>query len=277
MRVRTILQAGLLSLLVVLGLSRLALAQTPAPPQQLESVPPAPTAEAPLSAVPASYVLGPNDRVRLIVFGEENLSGEFLVDASGKVALPLIGELTAAGLDVRAFERAVQARLADGYLRDPRVSVEILTARPFFVLGEVANPGQYPFVSGMTAANAIAIAGGFNPLADQTKVRIKRSGSAVEETLALTPTTTIAPGDTLQVVKGAFFILGEVNAPGEYSFTPGMTVLQAIATARGFTYRANRSKVYIQHAGDLVEERLKVSPSLTIQPGDTIRVGERFF
>lgn len=275
MSVRSSLWAGLFSLLIAVVAANAWAQDGGGAPQPLEQTA-APVVQ-PIGAVPSGYVLGPNDRVRLIVFGEENLSGEFLVDAAGKVALPLIGELQAAGLDVRSFERAVQQRLADGYLRDPRVSVEILNARPFFVLGEVANPGQFPFVAGMTAANAIAIAGGFAPLADQTKVRIKRAGSDVEEVEPLTPTTKIAPGDTLRVVKGAFFILGEVNAPGEYSFTPGMTVLQAIATARGFTYRANRTKIYIQHAGEVVEERLKVSPSLTIQPGDTIRVGERFF
>lgn len=277
MGVRSNLLAGLFSLLVAIFAANASAQDQVAAPQvpQLEQT--APPAAQPLSAIPSGYTLGPNDRVRLIVFGEENLSGEFLVDAAGKVALPLIGELQAAGLDVRSFERAVQQRLADGYLRDPRVSVEILNARPFFVLGEVASPGQFPYVAGMTAANAIAIAGGFAPLADQTKVRIKRAGSDAEEVEPLTPTTKIAPGDTLRVVKGAFFILGEVNAPGEYSYTPGMTVLQAIATARGFTYRANRSKVFIQHSGEVLEERLKVSPSLIIQPGDTIRVGERFF
>lgn len=238
---------------------------------------------APVEAAEASedslggYVLGANDRLRLIVFGEENLSGEFVVDETGNVALPLIGEVSAGGLDVRAFERAIQQRLADGYLRDPRVSVEVLSARPFYILGEVQKPGQYPFVSGMTAANAVAVAGGFLPLANQSKVFVKRSGTQAEEALPLTPATLIRPGDTLRVVKGAFFILGEVNAPGEYPFSEGLTVLQAVATARGFTYRANRGKVYIQHAGDVEERRYKVTPSLILQPGDTIRVGERFF
>jgi len=249
----------------------------PAAPPASQGSPAASAQSAPAQAELSGYVLGANDRLRLIVFGEENLSGEFAVDASGKVALPLIGEVTAAGLDVRGFERAIQERLADGYLRDPRVSVEVLTARPFYILGEVQNPGQYPFVTGMTAANAVAVAGGFAPLADQTKVLVKRAGAATEETLPLTPSTVIRPGDTLRVVKGAFFILGEVNAPGEYPYTEGLTVLQAVATARGFTYRANRSKVFIQHAGETEEQRFKVTPSLTLQPGDTLRIGERFF
>lgn len=247
----------------------------------------APPARQPVIAAPAAapegqpasegYVLGANDRLRLIVFGEPTLSGEFAVDDTGKVALPLIGEVVAGGLDVRAFERAIQQRLAEGYLRDPRVSVEVMTGRPFYILGEVTRPGQYPYVTGMSATNAVAVAGGFTPLADQTRLIVKHAGSETEEILPLTPTTVLKPGDTLRVIKGAFFILGEVNAPGEYPYTDGMTALQAVATARGFTYRANRGKVYILRAGQKEEQRLKLVPSLTIEPGDTVRVVERFF
>lgn len=225
----------------------------------------------------ATYVLGANDRLRIIVFGEDNLSGEFRVDASGKVAFPLIGEVAAAGLDVRGFEQALQKRLSDGYLLDPRVSVEVLTARPFYILGEVENPGQYAFVPGMTAANAVATAGGFKVLADQRRVFIRRAGADQELETPLTPTTEIRPGDAIRVVKGSFYILGEVNRPGEYAYTPGMTVMQAVATAGGFTYRAARAKVFVKRADARDEERLKLVPTLTLEPGDTLRIGERFF
>lgn len=265
--------------------------QTPAPAQTQAEVPPivaaSPTIPPPAAVTPGAnppagnalsgYVLGANDRLRLIVFGEENLSGEFQIDSSGNVSLPLIGETKASGLDLRSFGRAIEARLADGYLRDPKVSVEVLSARPFYILGEVQRAGQYPYVSGMTAPNAVATAGGFAPLADQTRVLIKRAGQASETEWPLDAQTEISPGDTIRVIKGAFFILGEVNAPGEYPYTQGLSVLQAVATAKGFTYRANRSRAFIQRAGELIEKPYKISPSLTLRPGDTLRVGERLF
>lgn len=288
---------SLLAIAAVLAGPTAAMAQTQAQiPAQTEAQP-RPAAAAPQIAPPTTnsdatnsqasnsqatnslsgYVLGANDRLRLIVFGEENLSGEFQIDSSGNVSLPLIGETKAAGLDLRAFGRAIEARLADGYLRDPKVSVEVLSARPFYILGEVQRAGQYPYVSGMTAPNAVATAGGFAPLADQTRVLIKRAGQASETDFPLDAQTEIAPGDTIRVIKGAFFILGEVNAPGEYPYTQGLSVLQAVATAKGFTYRANRSRAFIQRAGELVEKSYKISPSLTLRPGDTLRVGERLF
>ncbi len=282
---------SLLAMAVSLAGPSVALAQTQtqAPAQtQAQPPPPPPGAASREIAPPAGitipagnslggYVLGANDRLRLIVFGEENLSGEFQIDSSGNVSLPLIGETKASGLDLRAFGRAIEARLADGYLRDPKVSVEVLSARPFYILGEVQRAGQYPYVSGMTAPNAVATAGGFAPLADQTRVLIKRAGQASETEFPLDAQTEIAPGDTIRVIKGAFFILGEVNAPGEYPYTQGLSVLQAVATAKGFTYRANRSRAFIQRAGELVEKSYKISPSLTLRPGDTLRVGERLF
>lgn len=242
-------------------------APNPAPAQPLSSA----------AVEPAGYILGPNDRLRLIVFGEENLSGEFAVDATGRIALPLVGEVVAAGLDVRAFERAIERRLADGYLRDPQVSVEVLTARPFYILGEVQNPGQYPYIPGMTAPNAVATAGGFAPLADQGRVFIKRAAAPDEQEFPLGPATLVQPGDTIRIAKGAFYILGEVNQAGEYPYSDNLTVMQAVATAKGFTYRANRGRVFIRRAGEAEERSYKLTPTLRLQPGDTIRVGERFF
>lgn len=226
----------------------------------------------------SEYILGPNDRVRLIVFGEEQLSGEFAIDEGGRAALPLVGEVQAAGSSVRQFEDAVEAALKRGqYLNDPRVSVEVLNFRPFYILGEVQRPNQYPYTTGLSVLNAVATAGGFSPLADQTRVLIRRAGSEAEVEVPLTPEAVVRPGDTIRIIKGAFYILGEVNNPGEYAFTTGMTLLNAVATAGGFTYRANRRRVFIQHQNATEEESVRLVPNLRIQPGDTIRIGERFF
>jgi len=248
----------------------------PPPPAARE---PAQAAEAPRPA-PANteeYVLGANDRVRLIVFGEDQLSGEFVVDSAGRTALPLIGEVVAAGLTVRAFERRVEEALGDGYLNDPRVSAEVMNFRPFYILGEVVRPNQYPYASNLSVLNAVATAGGFAPLADQTRVFIRRAGADAEVQMPLTPEAVVYPGDTVRIAKGAFYILGEVNRPGEYPFTAGLTVMNGVATAAGFTYRANQGRVYIQRQGEEEERSYRLRPNLPIQPGDTIRIGQRFF
>jgi polysaccharide export outer membrane protein len=223
------------------------------------------------------YVLGVGDQLRVIVFGEEDLSGEFVVDSTGRVSLPLIGEIQAATLSVSEFQQRVQQELRQGYLNDPRVSAEVLNFRPFYILGEVQRPGEYPFTNGLTVLNAVATSGGFTPLANQTRVFIKPAGDGIEREIDLTAATPVAPGDTIRIAKGAFYILGEVTRPGEYPFTDGLTVLNAVATAGGFTYRANQNRVYIQRAGSSEEQPLRLAPDLQVEPGDTIRIGERFF
>lgn len=235
---------------------------------------PAPTAA---PQAPREYALGSGDRIRLIVFGEDSLSGEFVVDGAGRLALPLIGDVRAAGLSARELERAIAAALRRGYLNDPRVSVEVLNHRPFYILGEVAQPGEYPFVSGLTVYNAVATAGGFTPLADQTRIVLKRMGEAAEQEVALTMSTPVEPGDTLRIMRGSVYILGEVNSPGEYPYTAGLTVMKAVAAARGFTYRAATRRVLIQSRGEPREREFRLTSDLRVEPGDTIRIPERLF
>jgi polysaccharide export outer membrane protein len=243
---------------------------------------PAATASGDESAVastvdPRAYVLGAGDRMRVTVFGEPDLSGEFAVDSTGSVALPLVGQTVAAGLTVDAFEELVERRLRDRrILNTPSVTAEVLNFRPFYILGEVANPGTYPYTAGLDIFGAVATAGGFTPLANQLRVLIKRAG-AEEQSYVTHEPLLVQPGDTIRIVKGSIYILGEVNRPGEYSFSPGMTVLSAVATAGGFSYRANKNRVHIRREGESDEKKFVVIPLLPIQPGDTIRVPERFF
>ncbi|MDX2237309.1 MAG: SLBB domain-containing protein [Hyphomonadaceae bacterium] len=273
-----------------MGTTVVACAQTPPPAATTQAAgpsipipPPAPTPATdagPRVTTPDTgegYVLGVGDRVRVIVFGEETLSGEFVVDSTGNIALPLIGQVPAAGRSLRAFEGGVQRALAEGYLNDPRVSAEVLNFRPFYILGEVTRPGEYPYQNGLTVLNAVATAGGFTALANQTIVYIKRAGEEVEARAALTSDTAVQPGDTIRIAKGAVYILGEVNQPGEYPFTTGMTLRNAVAAAGGFTYRANQSRVFIQRQGEPDERAYRLTPDLTVQPGDTVRIVERFF
>lgn len=150
------------------------------------------------------YELGSGDRLRVTVFGQEDISGEYEVDGSGNITLPLIGEVPALGNTTTGLANTVETKLAAGYLREPNVSVEVTNYRPFYILGEVGNPG-------------------------------------------------------------------------EYDYTSGLSVLNAIASAGGFTYRANRKVVYITAIDDSEEVPLKLNTALQVQPGDTIRIGERLF
>lgn len=150
------------------------------------------------------YRLGSADKVRITVFNEPTLTGEFVVGPSGDLSLPLIGSVSATGSTTAELGQRIQTRLADGYLRDPKVSIDVLTYRPYY-------------------------------------------------------------------------ILGEVNQPGEYPFSARLTVINAVATAKGFTYRANQGRVFVKSAGSSVEREVPLSSDLLVQPGDTLRFGERYF
>ncbi len=162
------------------------------------------TAAPPASASLDDYRLGAADHVRILVYNEPNLSGEFTVNANGSLSVPLIGDVTAVNRTTTEIRKEIEGRLAEGYLRAPQVSIDVLTFRPFY-------------------------------------------------------------------------ILGEVNKPGNYEYSAGLTVMRAVATANGFTYRADQKHVYIKHAGDAQEQRYTISSDLPLQPGDTVRIGERFF
>jgi polysaccharide export outer membrane protein len=148
--------------------------------------------------------LASGDKVRITVFGEDKLSGEYQVDTGGFVSLPLAGSLMAAGLTGPELERALEGKFKGTYLRNPRVTVEVLTFRPFYVLGEVTKPGEYPFRSGLNVLSAIAIAGGATYRASTSKVSIQRSGSTEMKEYPQSPTVRIYPGDLIRVPERYF-------------------------------------------------------------------------
>lgn len=193
-----------LNWLLALLVSALVLATLGAVPAQARRAQPPAAAAPPAIAQDGAYLLGSSDKVRVTVYGEPTLSGEFFVTGSGVVSLPLIGEVKAAGLSLSQFQQAVQSSLSDGYLKDPRVSAEVLTFRPFYILGEVSKPGTYPYTSGLTVMNAVATAGGYTYRADKKQVFVKRNGATEEQKLALDPTVTVAPGDTIRIGERFF-------------------------------------------------------------------------
>ena len=150
------------------------------------------------------YRLGVADQIRVNVFGEENLSGEFVVDSAGTVSMPLIGEVAATGKTIREFQKDVEAALRDGYLNDPQVSAEVMNFRPYYILGEVAQSGEYPYSNGLTVLNAIATAGGFTYRANKKYIYIKRAGEQTEIRYPLTVSTPVQPGDTIRIAERLF-------------------------------------------------------------------------
>jgi polysaccharide export outer membrane protein len=157
------------------------------------------------SASPSgTYVLGPTDRVRLKVYGEPDITGEYEVDSNGFVSIPLAGHVKAAGLTTRQLEKGIAASLAKGIVRDPRVNVEIALYRPFYILGEVKKSGEYPYRVGLTVMDAVATAGGFTYRANEGKVYLRRAGSTVEEIYPLDAPVLIYPGDNVRVPERYF-------------------------------------------------------------------------
>jgi polysaccharide biosynthesis/export protein len=151
-----------------------------------------------------AYRLDSGDKLRITVFGQMDLTGEFGVDGAGRVALPFLEPLDARGKTTEEFSRGLEASLRESLLRNPSVSVEITQYRPFFILGEVTRPGQYPFVTGMTVKTAAAIAGGFTYRAATTSVTITRKlGENMLEGKASIDAP-VMPGDTIVVTERLF-------------------------------------------------------------------------
>jgi polysaccharide export outer membrane protein len=158
----------------------------------------------PRESAEPSYTLGPSDRVRLKVYGEQDISGEYEVDTNGYISVPLAGRVKAAGLNTRQLEKAVASALSRGLLKDPRVNAEVATYRPFFILGEVKKAGEYPYKAGLTVLDAVASAGGYTYRANEGKVVIRRAGSNVEETIPLDTPVPVFPGDNIRIPERYF-------------------------------------------------------------------------
>jgi polysaccharide biosynthesis/export protein len=151
-----------------------------------------------------AYTLAGGDRLRIIVFGQDSLSNSYSVDGAGRIAMPLIGIVAAQGHTTHSLARQIEERLRGGYLREPKVSVEVEQYRPFFVLGEVTSSGQFPYVNNMTVQTAVAIAGGYGPRANRAYAEITRAMPEGLMTVAVPITTPVRPGDTV-VIKERFF------------------------------------------------------------------------
>ena len=150
------------------------------------------------------YQLDSGDKLRLVVFGQTDLSASFTVDQSGYISVPLIGAIPARGKTTSQLESDIAVKLKAGYVRNPDVSLEVETYRPFFIMGEVRTPGQFPYVAGMTAQMAVAIAGGFTARGHQKTVDITRQINGKVLTGRVQITDPVRPGDTIYVRERLF-------------------------------------------------------------------------
>ena len=152
----------------------------------------------------SQYRLGSGDKIQVTVFGHKDLSGQFEVDGSGTIRLPLIGEVKVGRKTVQELETSIIGKLKPDYLINPRVSVQVLNYRPFYIIGEVKKPGSYPYVSGMTVINAIALAGGFTYRARENQILVLRANDLKRRKTAADQNTPILPGDIIEVPERFF-------------------------------------------------------------------------
>jgi len=151
------------------------------------------------------YLLEPGNRVRVIVFNESNLSGDFTVDAVGNIAMPLVGNIPASGVTVKTLAKRIEEKLKqDAYMQNPSVATEVQTFRPYYVLGEVRQPGEFPYTTGLTVLSAVARAGGYDYRARQGTVVLVRTMGDTQKEYAATERTPLLPGDIVKVLERRF-------------------------------------------------------------------------
>jgi polysaccharide biosynthesis/export protein len=252
------------------------------------------------AAAQTDYTIGAQDVLTITVYDQADLSGKFTVDADGSLTFPLLGRVTVGNMTLRALEEDLRKRLADGYIRNPQVSVSIeqYKSQRIFVMGEVRSPGAYQLTGEMTVIEAIARAGSTTPLAaDEVMVVRPREGKPDGPTLAvdsdsevirinvreiqegaLSKNVQLRDGDTLVVQKArSVYVFGQVKTPGAYPVDKDTTVLQALSLAGGVTDRGSTGRIKIVRTVDGKKTELKVKLTDPVEPGDTIIVAERFF
>jgi polysaccharide biosynthesis/export protein len=246
------------------------------------------------------YIIGPQDVLLINVFDQADLGGKYTVEADGTFTFPLVGRVKAAELTLRSFEVALKKRLADGYFRDPQVSVAVEQYRSqrVFVMGEVRTPGPVPLTGGMTLIEALARAGSTMPSASGELAIVRaaadakgpvfpdQDGAALVfrvmirdlESGALRQNIDLHDGDTIFVPRAeTLYVFGEVRNPGAYAMQKDTTVLQALSLAGGVTEHAATNRIKVVRLLDGQKQDVKVKLSDVVKPGDTVVVPERYF
>ena len=212
------------------------------------------------SPVPQAYRIGPNDVIRVQVFGEEDLTVESKVAGDGAINFPLLGSVPIAGKTVKELQEYLTGRLAEGYVRSPRITVLIVRYRNFYVNGEVKMPGGYPYEAGLTVQKAISMAGGFTEKAETRKVAMTRLTGDRTDTVMLGLEAPVFPDDILAVGSMQnFYVTGEVVRPGRHPYEDQLTLKKAITLAGGITDKADPQAVKVT--------RLKEASVTTLSAG----------
>ena len=162
-----------------------------------------PTANSPTTSY-GPYALRPNDQVRVQVYNEPDITGDYQVDSAGYLSIPLAGRVKAAGLTASQLERSITSRLKGGILNDPRVTIQVSTYAPIYIHGEVKKSGEFPFRPGLTVMDAVAAAGGFTYRADDSRAYVRRSGAAAEFVYPLDARVLVFPGDNIRIPERYF-------------------------------------------------------------------------
>ena len=144
------------------------------------------------------------DRIKVTVYGEDSLNGVYDVDPSGNVTVPLAGTIRAAGRTKGELQREIAAKYKSGYLQDPKVTVDVVAFRPFYLMGEVEHPGEFPYRSDLNVLSAITIGGGLTYRASRSTVLIRHPGETIWKEYALAPTVIVGPGDLIRIPERYF-------------------------------------------------------------------------
>ena len=247
------------------------------------------------------YVIGAQDVLSIAVYDQADLGGKYAVELDGSFTFPLVGRVKAGGLTIRNFEGELKKRLADGFFKNPQVTVAIEQYRSqrVFVTGEVRGPGAYPLTGDMTLIEALAKAGSTTPTASEEVVVVRGTRGAdgpaaldaagdkeiqrfnlkeLQSGKASAKNIGLRDGDTIYVARAELvYVFGEVKSPASYPIKTDTTVLQALSLAGGVTPNGaiNRTKIIRIVNGDKKEISVKLTE--IVQPGDTIMVPERYF
>jgi polysaccharide export outer membrane protein len=220
-----------------------------------------------------AYRLGPNDVVRIQVFGEEDLTVESKVAGDGTINFPLLGPVAVAGKTPQQVQEYLTTRLAEGYVRSPRVTLLVVRYRNFYVSGEVKTPGGYPYEAGLTLQKAISMAGGFTDKAETRKIPVTRSSGDRTETVSLGVEAPVLPDDIIAVGHmQKFYVTGEVVHPGPYPYEEQLTVKKALSLAGGLTERADPGGVKVTRLKETGAETGVVPLEGMVLPDDLIVV-----
>ncbi len=258
-------------------------------------------AAAPAAQPAADYVIGPPDVLTIQVFEQQDLAGKYTVESDGSLTFPLIGRIKAGGLTLRSFEDELKRQLADGYFKNPSVSVSVEQYRSqrVFVMGEVRQPGPVPLTGGMTLIEALARAGSTTSTASGEVAIVRTSQGDVRgpvlpdqtggsevfrasirelEGGALSQNLELRDGDTVFVPRAeTIYVFGQVRTPGAYGVQANMTVLQALSLAGGVTEHGASGRIRVVRSEDGAKKEIKVKLTDLVRPGDTVIVPERFF